>query len=125
MAGPLVAATRRRLACEALLEGEAPAIVRKAIAIAKKGDVAMIRALLGYILPKRERHVVLELPTIETATDALLVSRMIVESIASGKLSAAEGAVMAKALETHVKLFEVVDIETRLEILEQQRGIAH
>jgi hypothetical protein len=113
------------IACEALLEGEATAIVRKAIALAKAGDVGMIRALLGYILPKRERHVVLELPTIETASDALLVSRMIVESVASGKLSAAEGGVLSKAVETYVKLVEVVDLETRLESLEQQRGIPH
>jgi hypothetical protein len=112
------------LACEALLAGEAEEIVRKAIELAKKGDVSMIRALLGYILPpKPDRHLKLTLPAIETAEDALLVSRSIVEAIATGELSPAEGADMAKALETHVKLVEVLDLERRLVALEQQRGI--
>jgi hypothetical protein len=114
------------LVCEALLEGEAEAIVKKAVALAKKGDVGMIRVLLGFILPaKRDRHLTITLPPIETAQDALMVSRAIVEGVASGELSPAEGADMSKALETHIKLFEVVDLEQRLEALEQQRGIPH
>ena len=62
---------------------------------------------------------------IETAQDALLVSRAIVEGVASGELSPAEGAELSKTIETHIKLFEVVDLERRLEVIEQQRGIPH
>jgi hypothetical protein len=114
------------MACEALLAGEAEAIVKKAVALAKNGDVSMIRALLGYILPpKPDRHLKLTLPPIETAADALMVSRAIVEGVASGELSPEEGASMSKTLETHIKLFEVVDLEQRLEVIEQQRGIPH
>jgi hypothetical protein len=112
------------IACEALLAGEAEAIVRKAVELAKAGDVGMVRALLGFILPpKRERHLKFTLPTVETASDALLASRMIVEGVASGELSPAEGAEMSKALETHIRLFEVVDLESRLAALERQGGI--
>jgi hypothetical protein len=114
------------LLAESLIEGEAEAIVRKAVALAKKGDVGMIRALLGFILPaKKDRHLTLALPPIESAEDALLVSRSIVGAIASGELSPSEGADMAKAVELHIKLFETVDLERRLEVLEQQRGIPH
>jgi hypothetical protein len=112
------------MACEALLAGEGEAIIRKAIKLAKSGDVSMIRALLGYILPpKPDRHLKLTLPPIETAQDALMVSRAIVEAVASGELSPAEGADMSKAIELHIKLFEVVDLETRLVELERERGI--
>jgi hypothetical protein len=122
------AGTRNKttMACEALLAGEGEAIIRKAIKLAKGGDVSMIRALLGYILPpKPDRHLKLTLPPIETAQDALLVSRAIVEGVASGELSPAEGAELSKTIETHIKLFEVVDLERRLEVIEQQRGIPH
>jgi hypothetical protein len=123
---PTGSRNKTTLACEALLAGEAEEIVRKAIELAKKGDVSMIRALLGYILPpKPDRRLKFTLPAIETAQDALLVSRAIVEGVASGELSPAEGAEMSKTLETHIKLFEVVDLEQRLEVIEQQRGIPH
>ena len=112
------------LLAESLLAGEAEAIVRKAVELAKAGDVSMIRTLLGFILPaKRDRHLTLTLPAIETASDALLVSRVIVEGVASGELSPEEGASMSKTLETHIRLFEVVDLETRLVELERERGI--
>jgi hypothetical protein len=114
------------MACEALLAGEAEAIVKKAVALAKKGDVGMVRVLLGFILPaKPDRRLTIALPRIESAEDALAVSRAIVEAIASGELSPGEGADMSKAIELHIKLYEVVDLERRLEALEQQRGIPH
>jgi hypothetical protein len=66
------------------------------------------------------RHVNFTLPLIETASDALLVSRMMVEAVASGELSPVEDAEMSKTLETHIKLLEVVDLERRLAELEAQ-----
>jgi hypothetical protein len=116
---------RATVVCEALLSGEAEAIVAKAIELAKAGDVGMIRTLLGFILPaKRDRHLTLTLPPIETAQDALLASRAIVQAIAAGELSPAEGAEMSKAVETYIKLVEVVDLESRLTELERERGLA-
>jgi hypothetical protein len=115
---------RTTIACEALLAGEAEEIVRKAVELAKAGDVGMIRTLLGFILPtKKDRHLTLTLPPIETAQDALLASRAIVQAVAAGELSPAEGGEMSKAIETHIKLLEAVDLETRLVQLEQERGI--
>jgi hypothetical protein len=112
------------LMAEALLAGEAEQILRKAVELAKGGDVSMIRALLAYILPaKPHRVLTLTLPPIETASDALMVSKMIVEKVASGDLSPAEGSDLSKTIELHIRLFEVVDLETRLAQLEAQRGL--
>jgi hypothetical protein len=113
------------LLAEALIDGQAEALVRKGLELALGGDISMLRTMLGFILPaKRDRHLTLTLPPIETASDALLVSRAIVEGVASGELSPEEGASMSKTLETHIKLFEVVDLETRLTELERERGLA-
>ena len=49
------------LVAESLLEGETEELVRTAVALAKGGDVAMLKFLLGRILPK-ERSVRVELP---------------------------------------------------------------
>jgi len=46
---------------EALLAGEEGELVRKAIEIAKAGDVSMLKFLLGRLLP-RERVITVDLP---------------------------------------------------------------
>jgi hypothetical protein len=110
---------------EALIDGQAENLVRKGLELALAGDVSMLRTMLGFILPtKRDRHLTLTLPPIETAQDALLASRTIVQAVASGELSPAEGAEMSRAIELHIKLVEVVDLETRLTELERERGLA-
>jgi hypothetical protein len=122
---PTGSRNKTTVACEALLAGEAEAIVRKAIALAKKGDVSMIRALLGYILPpKPDRHITFTLPQIVTASDALMASRMIVDAVASGELSPTEGTELSKMIGVHIGLFETTELERRIQTLEQQGCIA-
>ena len=55
---------RTTLLAAALLEGEAEELVRKAVALAKAGDVGMLKFLLGRILP-RERPIEIDLPPLE------------------------------------------------------------
>jgi len=61
---------RTTITAAALLEGEAEELMRKAIELAKAGDVVMLKFLLGRILP-RERPIELELPLMEFADDAV------------------------------------------------------
>ncbi len=55
----------------ALLDGEAEELVRKAVDLAKAGDVPMLKFLLSRILP-RERPVKLDLPPMNFADDAVV-----------------------------------------------------
>lgn len=58
------------LAAEALLEGEAEALTRKAIELALAGDGAALRLCLERIVPvRRGRAVALDLPPVRTAAD--------------------------------------------------------
>jgi hypothetical protein len=53
------------LAVEALLDGEAETLTRKAIELAKAGDLAALRVCLDRIAPPRkDRPVLFELPAI-------------------------------------------------------------
>ena len=61
---------RTTLLAAALLDGEAEELVRKALELAKAGDVHMLKFLLGRILP-RERLIKLDLPRMESADDAV------------------------------------------------------
>src|SRR5215216_3922116 len=66
--------TRHRvtMAAETLLEGEAEAITRKAIELAKQGDGPALRLCMDRIYPARkDRPVRFGLPPIERAADAV------------------------------------------------------
>ena len=63
---------RSTLAAEALLEGEAERLSRKAVEMALEGDVAAMRLVLERLIPpRRDRPVSLNLPPIDTAADVV------------------------------------------------------
>ncbi|SRR6266404_2659259 len=63
--------SKAALLAEALLDGEAEKVVRKAIELALKGDVTALRIVLDRIVPpRRERPVGLGLPQMLEAADA-------------------------------------------------------
>src|SRR5215211_1110997 len=98
------------LALEAMLEGEAEAITRKAIELAKGGDLTAIRLCLDRLLPvRRDRHVSFEAPEIRTAKDAADFAGVLLNKTAAGKL-----------VENYVRAIETSDIDKRLSELEQQ-----
>ena len=68
---PRGARNKTTLAVEALLDGEAEALTRKAIERAKEGDSVALRLCLERILPPRkDRPVSFALPKMESAADA-------------------------------------------------------
>ena len=74
------------LAVEALLDGEAEELTRKAIELAKEGDLTALRLCLERIVPARkDRPVVFALPDLETAGDAVKAWAAIMEAVASGE----------------------------------------
>jgi Family of unknown function (DUF5681) len=70
------------LAVEALLDGEAETITRKAIELAKDGDLAALRLCLDRIAPPRKnRSVMLELPPVSRAADAANAAATLLEAM--------------------------------------------
>jgi len=76
------------LAMEALLDGEAETITRKAIDLALAGDSTMIRLCLDRVLPaRRDRPVTFALPPIATVSDAVTASAALTTAVANGDLT--------------------------------------
>ena len=108
------------LAIEALLDGEAEALTRKAIELAKAGDMTALRLCLDRLAPPRkDRLVMFELPTITSAADAVKASAALVAAVAVGDLTPAEAGELGKLIETYVRALEATDFATRLENLER------
>ncbi len=109
------------LAVQELLDGEAEAITRKAIEMAKSGNVAAIRLVMERILPPcKDIPVNINLPSIKSATDIVRIQEIVIENISTGKITPFEGTAISAIAEQARKAIETQEFEARLLLLEQQ-----
>ena len=114
---------RATLAAEALLEGEAPALTRKAIALALAGDTTALRLCLERIVPQRKsRAAAFELPRIDRVEDLAGAIGLILQELAGGRLRLDEGVTLVGMLESKRRAMETIELEKRLRALEAQRA---
>ena len=117
---PVGSRHKTTLAVDALLDGEAETITRKAVELAKAGDTVALRLCLDRLAPvRKDRPVTFALPKIETTADLPKASAALLEAVASGELTPSEAAELGKLVEAHMKAIELTDVQTRLEALEQ------
>jgi hypothetical protein len=108
-------------AIEALLEGEAEALTRKAIDKALEGDNVALKMCLDRLSPPpKDSPVAFELPAISTAADAATAMTSILAAVAEGSVTPAEGETIARLIETFLKSLETVEFEQRLRALEEK-----
>jgi len=107
------------LALEALLDGEARALTRKAVELALAGDMAALRLCLDRILPPRkDRPVSFEMRPINNAEDARAASAALLESVAAGNLTPSEASEVGRLIDGYVKSIELTEVLARLDKLE-------
>jgi hypothetical protein len=111
---PRGARHRTTQAVEALLDGEAEKLTRKAVGMALAGDVTALRLCFERICPPgRDRPVAVELPKIERTADTVTATAALVDAAASGVITPAEAVEMGKLIDVHARAIETVDLETR------------
>lgn len=109
------------IAAQALLDGEGEALTRRAIELAKGGDITALRLCLERIIPpRRDAPVVLDLPPIKTLADIVAAHAAVTETVAAGDLTPSQGAAMADILGGMGKAFELHDLDRRISALETQ-----
>jgi hypothetical protein len=118
---PRGARHRATLAAEALLDGEAEALTRKAIELALGGDTVALRLTLERLLPaRRERPVAFKLPRMRTAADATKAAGALVGAVAAGDLTPSEAAELGRLVESFTRALEAGEFEQRLAALEER-----
>jgi hypothetical protein len=110
---------RTTLIAAALLDGEEEELVRKAVELAKAGNVPMLKFLLGRILP-RERAIKLNLPPMDFADDAVEALGSIMHAVSEGVISPSEGAALATLAKSYTDAINMADVVKRLDSLEAQ-----
>jgi len=104
---PKGARHRATIAAEVLLDGEADALVRKAVELALGGDVVALKLCLDRILPpRRERSLVLNLPNVRTPSDHAAMSAAIIDAVSRGELTIGEAVELARLVAVHVAALE-------------------
>lgn len=116
---PRGARHRSTLAAQALLDGELEVLTRRAVDLALTGDVQALRLCLDRALPAlKESPVVVDIPRIRSAGDALEAASVVVEAVAAGDLTPGQGQSVMAVLEGARRVIETVDLEQRIAALE-------
>jgi Family of unknown function (DUF5681) len=110
---------RATLLMEGLLADDAEAIGRKAIEMAKQGDMAAIRLCMDRLAPARKgQPVAFELPPLDKPADSVAAAAEIVAGVAAGELTPSEGADLAKVVDVYVRAIATNAFDERLTKLE-------
>jgi hypothetical protein len=111
---------RTTILMQSLLADGAEAIARKAIDMAKDGDIAAIRICMERLAPTRKSEPVeLDLPPLGTAADSVEAAATIVAAAAAGELTPSEAADIAKVVDIYVRALATQGFEERLAKLER------
>jgi hypothetical protein len=116
---PIGSRNKATLAVQALLEGESEAITRKAIELAKDGDITAIRLILERILPPRkDTPVSFELNHAKSAEDISEAMAAILRAVSMAELTPHEAQAIASLIEQQRRCIETVTLEQQLSQLE-------
>jgi|SRR5215467_2153031 len=110
---------RATLLMEGLLADDAEAIGRKAIELAKQGDMAAIRVCMDRLSPVRKGEpVAFELPPLNKPADSVAAAAEIVAAVSAGELTPSEAAELAKVIDVYVLAIATNAFDERLTKLE-------
>ena len=102
-----------------LLEGQAEALTQRAVELALAGDTAALRLCLDRIAPPRkDSPVQFPMPRMASAQDAAQAAGSVLEAVALGELTPAEGVQVMGLMDAFRRTLEVTELEARLAALE-------
>jgi hypothetical protein len=110
---------RSTLLVAALLEGQTEALLRKAIQLARAGNVPMLKFLLSRTMP-RDRLVKLDLPQMVFADDGVEALGYIMRAASQEAITPSEGAALATIVKSYTDAIDMADVVKRLDALEIQ-----
>ena len=104
------------MAAQALLDGEAEALTRKAIELAKGGDLTALRLCMDRLLPpQKDRPVSLDLPRIDSARDVPKAISALLAAVAAGELAPSDAGEVTKLLDAYARAVEISDLAEQVD----------
>ena len=118
---PRGARNKKTIALEALVDGEAEAVMQKMITLAKMGDdIAMRLCAERMMPPRRERPVPLPLPRIESDADARRATTDIMEAMSDGEITPKEADRLLRAVAGAAFIMQSGELAARLNWIEER-----
>ena len=115
---------RATLLIESLLEDEAETLTRKAIELAKGGDLTALRLCLERILPvRKDRPIQLSLPPTETVKQIAAAMGAVCRAIAEGQVTPSEGEALCNVLVAQQAVRVNADLESRMQEIEYRLSL--
>jgi len=112
--------TKAALLAEALVDGQAEAIVQKTIELGLAGDTTCLRILVERLCPvRRDRPIRLDMLRVEGAAGIAQGFSAVLEAVASGEVTPGEASTVAGLLDAARKAHELSEVEGRLSKVEQ------
>jgi hypothetical protein len=118
---PPGARNRATLAVEALFDGEAEKLSRKAVEMALEGNAVALRLCLDRIAPpRRGRPITLDIGAVKTPADLADAQAVVLTAMAAGEITSEEAADVARVIEAVGSAYERRELESRLAVLEER-----
>jgi hypothetical protein len=120
--GPGRPRARDRIAAlDQIVADAGPDLIEAALKVAKSGNVKAIEMLLDRVWPaRRGRPVEIEAPEIRAVADVVPASAAVTSAVLNGDVTPREGAAVARVIEAHGRMIELVDLERRMTELEKE-----
>ena len=117
---PKGARSRATQALEQILDGDAEAILNKAVEMAKDGDPVAMRLCLDRLIPvRRDRPITFTLPPIDKPSDLTRATHALMQGVAAGEITPSEAAELSKLVDAHVNAIKTADLAERLARIEE------
>ncbi len=111
------------IALQHMLDGHGEAITKKCALMALQGDPVALRLCMDRLLaPRREPPAKFRLAPVTTAGEVAAAVDAVLQAVAAGRLTPAEGERIAAILEGRRRVIETEEHERRLQKLESQGG---
>ena len=105
-----------------ILEGEGEALARKAVELALEGNMKALHLCIARLLPpKKGTPITFDIPPMETTDDAVTALGAIMQAVADGEITPAEGSTVGGLIEGFLKALEMQDLERRISELENAK----
>jgi hypothetical protein len=106
---------------EALLDGQAQALMQQAVSMALGGDPQSLRICIERILAaRRDRPIEISLPKIAAASDLVAAAAALTDAVAGGDITPSEASALSNLVGNTAKAIETFELSERLARLEEQ-----